>query len=85
MAWMGKSLGAICVQVKDPARNGGRSLDKIVEHAAHDPIVAWGWSPGHGRTPAPGDQARFGALVSAWVDTGAACPADDGNPNEVPR
>jgi hypothetical protein len=85
MAWMGKSLAAICAQVKDPARNGGRALDRIVEHAAHDPIVAWGWSPGHGRTPAPGDQARFGALVAAWVDTGAACPTDDGHPDEARR
>jgi hypothetical protein len=77
MAWVGKSPAAICEQVKDPARNGGRSLAKIVDHAAHDPLVAWGWAPGHGRTPAPGSQARFGALVAAWVETGAACPREE--------
>ena len=27
MAWQGKTLGEICTQIKDPARNGGRSLD----------------------------------------------------------
>jgi hypothetical protein len=76
MAWMGKTPGELCAQVSDPARNGGRSLAQIVDHATHDPIVAWGWSPGHGRTPAPGTQERFGALVAAWVQTGAACPVE---------
>lgn len=76
MAWAGRSPSALCEQIKDPARNGGRTLAQLVEHAAHDPLVAWGWAPGHGRTPAPGTQARFGALVAAWVETGAACPAE---------
>jgi len=83
MAWVGRSPASICAQVKDPARNGGRSLAKIVDHAANDPLVAWGWAPGHGRTPAPGDQERFGALVAAWVETGAACP--DGERGEPKR
>jgi hypothetical protein len=76
MAWIGKTPAAICAQVKDPSRNGGRTLAKVVDHAAHDSIVAWGWAPGHGRTPAPGSQERFGALVAAWVESGAACPSD---------
>jgi hypothetical protein len=28
-----------------------------------------------GRKPAPGTQAEFGALIKAWADSGAACPA----------
>ena len=75
MAWVGKSLGDICQQLKDPQRNGGRDLSKIVEHMAHDSLVGWGWNPGDGREPAPGTQAEFGDLIKAWVDTGAACPA----------
>jgi hypothetical protein len=74
MAWTGKTPAAICAQMKDPSRNGGRSLQSIVEHSAHDPLVAWGWAPGHGRKPVPGSQERFGALVAAWVESGAACP-----------
>jgi hypothetical protein len=74
MAWAGKSAASVCEQMKDPSRNGNRTLGKIVDHASHDDLVAWGWAPGHGRTPAPGTQARFGALVAAWVETGAACP-----------
>lgn len=75
MAWQGRSLGQICEQLKDPARNGGRSLSQIVEHVSHDSLVGWGWAPGAGREPAPGSQAVLGELMKAWVDTGAACPA----------
>lgn len=74
MAWEGKSLAEICEQIKDPARNGGKSMAALVEHAAHDSLVGWGWAPGEGREPAPGTQAVFGALMAAWVDTGAVCP-----------
>lgn len=74
MGWIGVSPGAICAQLKDPARNGGRDLAAIVEHMAHDDLVGWAWNPGAGREPAPGTQERFGALIQAWVDTGAHCP-----------
>jgi hypothetical protein len=77
MAWFGRSPAAICAQLKDPLQNGGRNLAQIVAHAAHDPLVAWGWAPGHGRTPAPGTQAHFADLVEAWVETGAACPPEE--------
>jgi hypothetical protein len=75
MAWVGKSLGAICEQLKDPARNGGRTLDQIVHHMATDELVGWGWKPDAGRTPVPGTQAEFGELIKLWVKTGAHCPA----------
>ena len=74
MAWQGKSLGAICAQIKDPARNGGRTLAEIHHHMAEDHLVGWGWNPGPGRVPAPGTQAQFGELIKAWIDTGAKCP-----------
>jgi hypothetical protein len=75
MAWVGKSLGEICQQIKDPARNGGKSMDDLVHHMAEDSLVGWGWHPGVGRAPAPGTQQEFGALFKAWADTGAVCPA----------
>lgn len=75
MAWQGKSLGQICEQIKDPARNGKRSLAQIHDHMAHDELVGWGWHPGGSRTPAPGTQTQFGDLIAAWIQTGAACPA----------
>ncbi len=75
MAWQGKSLGQICEQIKDPARNGKRTLAQLHEHMAFDPLVGWGWHPGGTRTPAPGTQKQFGDLVQAWIVSGAACPA----------
>lgn len=74
MAWQGKSLREICLQVQDSARNGGRSLSKIHEHMTKDPLVGWAWHPGEGRAPAPGTQAQFGALIKGWISTGAQCP-----------
>jgi hypothetical protein len=74
MAWEGKTLGEICAQIKDPARNGGRSLEALVEHIGTDHLVGWAWAPGYGRRPAPGTQKEAGALVEAWVKTGATCP-----------
>jgi hypothetical protein len=75
MAWQQRSLAEICAQLKDPTRNGGHGLAEIVEHMARDSLVGWAWSPGADRQPAPGTQAAFGALVKAWADSGAACPA----------
>ena len=74
MAWEGKSVSQICQQLKDPARNGGRTLALLHEHFAKDDLVAWGWAPGEGREPAPGSQQQLGELAQAWIDSGAQCP-----------
>lgn len=77
MAWVNRTPRALCEQLKDRKRNGGRTLEQIVDHSAHDELVAWGWAPGHGRVPAPGTQARFGALMEAWRKDGAVCPPEE--------
>ncbi|XUM20492.1 Isoquinoline 1-oxidoreductase subunit [Bradyrhizobium oligotrophicum S58] len=74
MAWQGKSLGQICAQIKDPNRNGGKTMAQLIHHMAEDELVGWGWNPGAGRTPAPGTQKQFGELIKGWADAGAACP-----------
>jgi hypothetical protein len=74
MAWQDRTLAQICTQIKDPARNGGRSLAQLHEHMATDTLVGWAWAPGHGREPAPGTQKVFGALIEEWIKTGAICP-----------
>lgn len=73
-AWQGKTLGEICQQILDPARSH-MNREELLHHMAHDELVGWGWHPGGDRTPAPGTQAQFGALIEAWLDTGARCPA----------
>jgi hypothetical protein len=74
MGWEGKTLREICIQIKDPARNGNRSVDALIEHIGEDHLVGWAWAPGYGRRAAPGTQKQAGALVEAWVKTGAECP-----------
>ena len=61
---------------RELARNGGRDLPALLRHMSEDSLVGWAWSPGAGRTPAPGTQAEFGAVLRAWADSGAHCPPD---------
>ena len=50
--------GALCEQIKDPARNGGKDMAALRAHL-DDPLVTWGWSPGFGRTPIPTPRDAF--------------------------
>jgi hypothetical protein len=74
MAWAGKTLGQICMQIKDKDRNGGRDMAELVHHMVEDELVGWGWHPGGKRVPAPGTQKQFGELFAAWAASGAYCP-----------
>ena len=76
MAWWKESSAAICAQLKDPARNGGRSLADIETHIAEDALVAWGWRPGPGREPAPYSASEAAAFVAAWAADDAPCPGE---------
>lgn len=75
MLWQDLSPADLCAQLKDPARNGGRSADALLEHMGADPLVLWGWEPGRGREPVPIPHEEFMALLERWVDGGMACPA----------
>ncbi|WP_242128085.1 Isoquinoline 1-oxidoreductase subunit [Sphingobium sp. Sx8-8] len=74
MAWQGKTLGQICRQILDPPR-AHMNREQLLHHMTEDELVGWAWHPGGQRTPAPGTQAEFGALIKAWLDTGGKCPA----------
>jgi hypothetical protein len=69
-----RSLGQICEQIKDPARNGKRTVAAVLDHMVSDSLIIWAWSPGLGRAPPPGTHAEFVALMQAWVNAGAYCP-----------
>jgi len=74
MIFENKTAGEICRQIKDPAQNGGKkTLEEIIEHI-HTPLVAWGWDPGSGRTPAPGTYQGFVEKMTEWANKGGACP-----------
>jgi len=75
MVWEGLSDRELCELFKDPARNGHKSVQQIVEHMG-TPLVLWGWRPGEGRAPVPLKQSEFLADVKIWAAGGAGCPAD---------
>jgi cytochrome c5 len=74
MIIQGETPGQFCRQLKDPAKNGNRTLAQIMEHVSQDDLVGWGWNPGDGRTVPPLDRPDFVAAMQQWVDNGAACP-----------
>jgi hypothetical protein len=74
MVIQGETAGQFCRQLKDPAKNGKRTLAQIIEHVSSDELVGWGWNPGDGRTLPPLSRPEFVAAMKAWVDNGAACP-----------
>ena len=77
MEWFGKSSAAICNQLKDPARNGGRSLEEVAGHVNDDELVHWGWKPGPGREPAPYSRKEAVRFLETWAAAGAPCPRED--------
>ncbi len=74
MVWFGKTSAEICEQIKDPERNGDRSLQEVATHVRDDALVAWGWDPGPGREPAPGSAEETYEAILAWEAAGAPCP-----------
>jgi|SRR6266571_9575904 len=74
MGWAGLPPGELCRAIKDPSRNGGRTLDDLVRHMTGDALVRWAWTPGKDRTPPPVSIADLAAALDAWVKAGGPCP-----------
>jgi hypothetical protein len=74
MIFVGRAPGELCRQIKDPKQNGGRSLEKLLDHVANDDLVGWGWNPGEGRTLPPLSRADTVAQMKVWMAGGAVCP-----------
>jgi hypothetical protein len=74
LVFQGKSPRELADQLKDPERNGGKTLEQLVEHVSHDGLVLWGWEPGDGRTKPPLSHDEFARKFRQWVERGAASP-----------
>ncbi len=70
-AFQGRSPRELCLQLQ-----GAATLDPaaFLHHVRDDSLVAWGWSPGAGRTVPPLTHPEFVAVVSASIAGGTACP-----------
>lgn len=75
MAWRGLSTGELCRTLKDPEKNGHRSLQDLIPHMDTS-LVRWAWNPGPGRTLPPLSHEDFVARFKDWIQAGAACPKD---------
>jgi hypothetical protein len=73
MVFVGVAPGALCEQIKDPARNGGKDMAALRVHL-DDPLVTWGWDPGFGRAPVHTPRDAFIAAWETWASAGAPCP-----------
>ena len=75
MSFQGLTASQLCLQLKDPLRNGGRKLPKeAVQHISTDPKVLWAWEPGNNRTKPPLSKADFLKKMDEWLANGADCP-----------
>ena len=74
MVFQGLTPAALCEQLKDPARNGNKTLAELLHHVTEDSLVLWGWNPGGNRTKPPLTHAEFVERFSLWVRSGGACP-----------
>lgn len=74
MVFEGLSPAELAAQLKDPARNGHKSLDEILKHVREDSLVLGGWNPGEGRSKPPLSHEEFVAAMREWIDRGAAIP-----------
>lgn len=83
MAWQGKTRSEIARSILDPADNGGRTLEEVVDHLTHHELVLWAWEPGvradgTPREAPPVDLETYIAAVRAWAAAGAPIPEDEG-------
>ena len=73
MAWKGLSIGELCRTLKDPAKNGNRSVQDLIPHMDTS-LVRWAWNPGPGRSVPPISYEEFVSRLKEWIEAGAGCP-----------
>jgi len=74
MAWAGLDDHELAEQLKDPNRNGHRTLDQLIEHVTSESLVLWAWQPGGTRDAPPLTHEKFVQRFKDWVAAGALSP-----------
>ncbi len=75
MVFEGRTPRELAAQLKDPKRNGNKSMAQLIDHVTNDKLVLGGWDPGDGRTLPPLSHEEFAQHFKAWIDKGAYLPA----------
>jgi hypothetical protein len=74
LVFEGRTAAELAAQLRDPARNGGKTVEQLFHHVAEDPLVLWGWNPGEGRAPVDVPHADVVAAMRTWIDAGCPVP-----------
>ena len=74
--WFGKSSNYVCNQIRDPARNAGRTYLDIARHLDHNVIIHWAWNPGGNREAAPYSLQEHVEDILKWGMAGLPCDSD---------
>jgi hypothetical protein len=74
MVFQGKTAAELAKQLKDPEKNGHKTLEQLIKHVSEDKLVLGCWNPGDGRTKPPLTHEEFARNVREWVAKGAAAP-----------
>lgn len=74
LVFQGRSSAELCRQLADPATNGHRTPEELLQHVTSDPLVLWGWDPGEGRMPVAIPHAAFVSAMQSWIEGGCGCP-----------
>ena len=75
MVFEGKSPRELAAQLKDPKRNGNKTMAQLIDHVTNDKLVLGGWNPGDGRSLPPLSHAEFAKQFKEWIDKGAYLPS----------
>lgn len=75
MVFEGKSPRELAAQLKDPKKNGNKTMAQLIDHVTNDKLVLGGWQPGEGRALPPTSHAEFAKNFKEWIDKGAYLPS----------
>ncbi|MEZ0227290.1 MAG: hypothetical protein ACAI25_01590, partial [Planctomycetota bacterium] len=53
LVFQGHTAASLARQLKDPKKNGGKTLEEILHHVTEDGLVKGCWEPGEGRAKPP--------------------------------
>jgi hypothetical protein len=74
MIFQGRTPNQLAKQLMDPAQNGNKNRQQLIDHA-DDRLVLAGWNPGEGRSLPPISHAEFKMAWITWINKGAYAPA----------
>lgn len=71
--WLDETSADLCGALRDPDRNDGFEIADLVAHVQSSPFVAWGFTPGAGRSAPAGNVESLAQDIAAWGEAGAPC------------